>query len=117
MNRIKVVFRGHYTPETLWDKVKRYGASLGQSTLGIVFTLYHCLQDPDTPAWARTTIVAALGYFILPADLVPDIIPGAGFADDAAALASALAITAAHVKTEHRERAQRQIDEWFGQKA
>lgn len=117
MNRIKVVFRDHYTPETFWDKVRRFGASLGQRTLRIVFTLYHCLQDPDTPAWAKTTILAALGYFILPADLVPDLIPGAGFADDAAALASALAVTATHVKAEHRERARKQVEQWFGQRA
>jgi uncharacterized membrane protein YkvA (DUF1232 family) len=117
MNRIKVVFRGQYTPATFWGKVRRFGGALGRGSLHVVFTLYHCLQDPDTPAWARTTIVAALGYFILPADLVPDIIPGAGLADDAAALASALAITAAHVKQEHRDRAKKLVEEWFGRRA
>lgn len=116
MKRIKVVFRGQYTPETFWEKVRRFGASLGQGTLRVVFTLYHCLQDPDTPAWARATIVTALGYFILPADMLPDFLPGAGMVDDAAALASALAVTAAHVKPEHRERAKKQVDQWFGQK-
>lgn len=116
MKRIKVVLRGHYTPETFWDKVKRVGLRLGEGTLRTVFTLYHCLQDRDTPAWARTTIVAALGYFILPADMVPDLFPGAGLADDAAALASAMAVTAAHVKPEHRERARRQVEDWFGQR-
>ena len=31
-------------------------------------------------------LAGALGYFILPADIIPDIVPGVGFADDAAAL-------------------------------
>lgn len=117
MNRMQIVLRDHYTPVSFWSKVRRFGTALGHRTLRIVFTLYHCLQDPDTPAWAKTTILAALGYFILPADLVPDLIPGAGLADDAAALASALAVTATHVKPEHRERARRQVEQWFGARA
>jgi uncharacterized membrane protein YkvA (DUF1232 family) len=117
MKRLKVVFLGRYTPETFWDKARRFGTALGHGALRIAFTLYYCLLDPDTPTWARTTIIAALSYFILPADLVPDFLPGAGLADDAAALASALAVTATHVKPEHRERAQRQVEEWFGKTA
>lgn len=117
MKRIKVVFRGQYSPETFWNKVRRFGARLGEGSLRVVFTLYHCLQDPDTPAWARATILAALGYFILPADMVPDFFPAAGLADDAAALTSALAVTAAHVKPEHRQRAKEQVAAWLGRRA
>ncbi|MGJ3196969.1 DUF1232 domain-containing protein [Peribacillus castrilensis] len=38
--------------------------------------MFYTLQKPTTPAWAKTVIVGALGYFILPIDLIPDLIPG-----------------------------------------
>ena len=44
--------------------------------------LYYAAQRPQTPIWAKTTIYAALGYFILPVDIIPDLIPGAGYVDD-----------------------------------
>ena len=42
------------------------------------------------PAGTIVSIVAALLYFLAPIDAVPDLIPGAGFADDAALLAFCL---------------------------
>ena len=37
-------------------------------------------------------LVGALGYFICPADVIPDAIPAIGFVDDAAALAAVFRI-------------------------
>ena len=42
-------------------------------------------------------IVGALGYFIIPLEAVPDMIPGAGYADDIGAIAAASATVVAHV--------------------
>ena len=39
-----------------------------------------CIRD-------RAYIVGALGYFILPIDLVPDLIAGLGYTDDLAVIA------------------------------
>ena len=76
--------------------------------------LYYCLQDDDTPAWARGTIMGALGYLILPADAVPDILPGAGYTDDLAVLGVAFALVLAHIKPEHKRMAREKMKEWFG---
>ncbi|MFL5032522.1 MAG: DUF1232 domain-containing protein, partial [Xanthobacteraceae bacterium] len=46
-----------------------------------------------------------LAYFILPYDLMPDLLPALGFADDAAVLAAALRMVAAHIRPEHRDAA------------
>lgn len=41
--------------------------------------------DPQVPAAERAKLAAALAYFILPADLIPEIIAGpAGYVDDVA---------------------------------
>ena len=72
------------------------------------------LRDPDTPTWAKGVIVGALGYLILPADLVPDLIPGAGYGDDWAALVAALGTVATYVKDIHKIRATAQTERLFG---
>lgn len=59
--------------------------------------------------WAKGVITGALGYFILPADLVPDLLPGAGYGDDWGAIVAAMATVAAYIKEEHRQRAACQI--------
>jgi uncharacterized membrane protein YkvA (DUF1232 family) len=95
----------HFSDEGFWDKVTRFGAKLGRESLERVATLYYCMCDPDTSWTAKAAIVAALGYFVLPLDVVPDIIPVAGFADDAAIILNATLAVAAHVKEEHRQKA------------
>lgn len=52
---------------------------------------YYCALDPRTPARTRTILLAALAYFVLPTDFVPDFIAGLGFTDDIAVLSAALA--------------------------
>ncbi len=76
--------------------------------------LHYCLLDQDTPVWARYTIMGALGHLILPADAVPDILPGVGVADDLAVVATATAVVLVHIKPEHKRAASEKMEEWFG---
>lgn len=105
-----------YSAPNLRRKLSRCARVAGRKTVVAAITLYHCLRDKDTPAWAKGVIVGALGYLILPADLVPDLIPGAGFGDDWAALVAALGTVAAYVKDEHKIRAAAQAERFFGLK-
>ena len=70
-----------------------------------------CAFDPATPLRAKATLIAALAYFILPADALPDIIPVLGFSDDVTVLAAAIAMIRNHMKPEHRERARARLKE------
>ncbi len=70
-----------------------------------------CARDPATPRRVRLTLLAALGYFVLPIDALPDIMPFLGFTDDAAVLAAALAAVAGSITVEHRERAKKAMAE------
>jgi uncharacterized membrane protein YkvA (DUF1232 family) len=49
--------------------------------------------------WATVgSLAAALAYFVLPLDVIPDWIPGAGFLDDAALFALVLQSTEADLR-------------------
>ncbi len=66
---------------------------------------YFCAVDPATPAKVRATLFAALAYFVMPFDLIPDFLAGIGFTDDAAVIALALSMVARHVTDTHRAKA------------
>ena len=104
----------HYTEESFWQKTRKVAALLGRKGLKAAFTLFYCLQDKETPKWAKSVILGALGYLILPLDAIPDFIPGAGFADDLGALVAALSTVAAYIKDEHKRRAVEQVELLIG---
>jgi uncharacterized membrane protein YkvA (DUF1232 family) len=69
--------------------------------------------DPGTPPQVRLTMVAALTYLLLPTDLIPDLLPVAGFSDDLVALTALISLHSNHVSDAIRQRAQRKLDRWF----
>ncbi len=93
----------------LWRKLLRVAARIGFADS--VVAAWYCAVDAATPAHVRGMLLAALAYFLLPTDAVPDIIAGIGFTDDAAVLTAVLGTFARHVTPEHRERARRRLDE------
>jgi uncharacterized membrane protein YkvA (DUF1232 family) len=101
----------HYDDASFWRKIRRFAFAAGRSVVEKALVLYFCMRDSDTPAWAKAVILGALGYFILPFDAMPDLLPGVGFTDDLGVLATALFTLAAHLKPQHRERA-REILNW-----
>ena len=68
---------------------------------------YYCALDRETPTKVKLVLFAALGYFVLPVDAIPDIVTGLGFTDDATVLATALGIVGAHIREPHRAAARR----------
>ncbi len=66
---------------------------------------YFCAVDPQTPSKVKAILLAALAYFVMPFDVIPDFVVGLGFTDDAAVLAMALTLVAGQIKDSHRKRA------------
>ena len=81
----------------------------------MVLLLYYVLKDPSTPKQYKAMIIGALGYFILPLDLIPDVVPVVGYTDDIAALAGVLVAVAKCVSPEIKEQAKAKLAEWFGE--
>ncbi len=72
---------------------------------------YYSAMDPATPRRVRAVLLGALAYFVVPTDVIPDVVAGLGFTDDAAVLAAALRTLAEHILPAHRERARRALQE------
>jgi len=72
-----------------------------------VAAAYYCAIDAETPRKVKFILFAALGYFVLPVDAVPDVFAGLGFSDDAAVLAATMAVVGGNIKDSHRAAAQR----------
>ena len=56
--------------------------SRGWSFKKEILTLFYAFKDDRTPWYAKVTSLSSLIYLLSPADLVPDIIPLAGYIDD-----------------------------------
>ena len=68
-------------------------------------SVWWCARDPATPMAAKGMMMAALAYFVLPTDVIPDILPALGMTDDAAVIAAVIAIVGRNLKASHREAA------------
>ena len=90
-----------------WKKVRAVGARLPFAE--DLLAAYYCAFDRDTPFQVKAALIGALAYFVLPFDVIPDMMPIFGFADDAAVLATALRLVASHMRPEHREAARRAL--------
>jgi uncharacterized membrane protein YkvA (DUF1232 family) len=75
-----------------------------------VVAAYYCALDSRTPLRAKAVLLAALGYFVLPADTIPDVILGLGFTDDIAVLTAAITAMRAHMTPAHRLAAREALD-------
>lgn len=95
-----------YREPSFRDKLRTAGRNAGSAVVERALALRYAAVSAETPAWARECAHAALGYFIVPMDAVPDAAP-AGFCDDMAVLATALGAVAAYVTPAIRARAAR----------
>lgn len=99
--------KGHQREQTVreefWPKFRAFAAKLPFAE--DVAAAWYCATDPATPLRARGTMLAALAYFIMPLDFVPDILAIVGMTDDIAVLTVAITTLRAHMTEEHYEKA------------
>ena len=90
-----------------WGKLRR---SVGRVPfLEEAVSAYYCAFDPQTPRPVKAMLLAALAYFVVPSDLIPDFIAGLGFTDDATVLYATLRLVTSHIRDSHRDRARRRL--------
>lgn len=103
----------HYEENKLLTKLKRVFRRVGEKTAHSVLVLYYLLQSPSVSKNDKVKICGALGYFILPFDLMPDFIPMLGFTDDISALAWAIHSIWKNVTPEMEEQARQKLQLWI----
>lgn len=106
-----------YSEAGLFSKIT---GSIKKAGLGLIYKalqLFYVAQNPNVPMKIRAAIIAPLGYFISPIDLIPDITPFVGFTDDAAVIAGAMLIAQFYINDEVRQKAKDTIRKLFGDSA
>lgn len=107
-------FEKAYTENGFKDTLTRYAKTAGREVIEKALWLYYAARSPATPAWAKTAIYGALGYFISIIDAIPDLTPIVGYTDDLGVLVAALATVAAYITPDVKAKADEKLRRWFG---
>ncbi len=108
-------FRRHYSDATFGDKLKRYAKLAGMKVVYPALLLQYMLKSEQVPVKAKLILSAALGYFVLPVDFIPDFAPLIGFADDLGVIIMILKQMATYVTPEIKNQARQHLKKWFGE--
>ena len=110
-------YQENYSESGLQRKIKSVARWAGAKVMYAVLLLYYVLQSPTISKGDKSKIYGALGYFILPTDLVVDFLPIVGYSDDLAALMIALHAVATNITPEIKAQAKAKLTKWFGEKS
>ena len=108
-------YQKNYSQNEFFDKILKFAKEIGAAIIYKALQLYYVAQKPDVPVKVKATIYGALGYLILPFDLVPDMIPVVGYGDDAAALVFALGVAHMYIDEDIRRKAKDKLVAIFGE--
>jgi uncharacterized membrane protein YkvA (DUF1232 family) len=85
-NQEVVSYSDNFSKTSFWSKLKNITSKLGKEAVYNILLLYYLMTGANVPFNVKLEIAGALGYLILPTDLIPDCIPVAGYSDDLAAV-------------------------------
>ena len=103
-----------YSEDGLWDKISNNIKKAGAGLIYKVMQLFYVAKNPNVPMKIRAAMIAPLGYFISPVDLIPDLAPVVGYTDDAAVIAAAIAFAHVYIDDDVRQQAKNQLCRFFG---
>ncbi len=107
-------YKKYYSQDDFWTKVGKYAIKAGAELIGKALEFYYVLREPDTPAWVKGLCVGALGYFITPVDIIPDVIPIIGFTDDLAVFLLTTSAVSRYISPEIKRKAREKLKEILG---
>jgi uncharacterized membrane protein YkvA (DUF1232 family)/AraC-like DNA-binding protein len=90
-----------------WAKLKRFAGQV--PCLEDLVAAYYSAMDRASPMRVRGVLLAALGYFIVPFDLIPDMTPALGLTDDSVLLVAVIGRVSSHITLVHRAAAARAL--------
>ncbi|MCX8999333.1 YkvA family protein [Rhizobiaceae bacterium BDR2-2] len=90
-----------------WPKIRKVATKVPFARDAVA--AWYCATDRQTPVRVKGVLFAALAYFVMPADLIPDIFTVIGFSDDMAVLTAAFALIRGHIRDRHYEAADRAL--------
>ena len=107
-------YEKHYNDSSFWNKVLSMAKKAGLKLIYIALLLYYTLQSRNVSTKDKAIIYGALGYFILPIDIIPDYIPIIGYTDDMSILIYAYNRIKSNIDDNIREKAKHKLNSIFG---
>ncbi len=80
LNEADIIEKIEYVEDNLWTKLEKTGKRI--SFAKDILALYGYMKDPLVKWYRKAIVVAALIYFIVPIDTIPDLTPFFGYMDD-----------------------------------
>lgn len=108
------VYEKYFSESELWQKVEKFGKTMGATILYPVLLLYNLLKSNEVDLKEKAMIIGTLGYVILPLDFLPDALPG-GFTDDELGLLAAITALASCLSEEIQQTSKEQLRNLLGE--
>ncbi|WP_226421286.1 YkvA family protein [Vibrio sp. E14] len=96
--------------KTFWRKMKGSVKKAGEEIAVMGIKSWLAMTDSNTAVHHKAILGGALAYFVLPTDMVPDVLAGVGFTDDMAALTLAANSVGNAITEEHEEQAREKLN-------
>ena len=109
-------YADNFSGSKFWSKLIAVAKHLGEKILRIVLLLYYTLKSDEVSPKDKALILGALGYLILPLDLIPDGIPVLGLTDDIAAIKLVYDVVKASITPEIEKKAEAKLAQIFGKR-
>ncbi len=106
-------FGSEYSEQGLKEKLSKIARKAGIKMAYAVLVAFYAVQSDTLSFKEKARLYGALGYFILPVDLIPDAILGMGYSDDLAALVYVLHTVSSNITPEVKRRAREKLCSWF----
>lgn len=101
-------YESSYNEDDLFSKISKFASKAGVDTIYYALILYHLVVKNYNPV-----AIGALGYFILPIDVLPDFMFGVGYVDDAFVLGLALTHLASQITPDIKKAAKKDLKKWM----
>lgn len=105
-------YQQYYTVDGFWAKIAEGAQKAGIKVIYGALLLFYASTDSNLSWTDKAKIYGVLGYFILPADFIPDFLPG-GYVDDLGALVWALKSIWNNITPEVHDKAYKKLSNWF----
>ena len=102
-----------YTEDGLWKKIGEVAKKAGIKVIYYALLLFYALQSETVTIAEKALIIGALGYFILPIDIIPDFMVPIGYSDDLAVMWGLIKKLDC-IDEDVKAQAQEKLAEWFG---
>jgi len=102
-------FSNNYNDSKFWKKLKSIPAKASSKVIYYALVLFYTLESDKVSFKKKALIYGALGYLILPIDLIPDMLIPVGYTDDIAVLFYVMTLVQSEITPEIENKAKQKL--------